>query len=299
MYFDKLIEQVRPQRPRKVAVAGAEDIVVLKAVAEAYHMHIAEPILCGNEQEIKKLAREHQIDISDFSIFDASLEQAAKTAVSLIKEGKADMLMKGLLQTSDLLRAVLDRENGLHSDKTSVLSHVSVAYSPILQRMMLLTDGAMVTYPDLKTKAKMIENAVKAARGLGIEKPRVAVLAPVEVVNSEMPATVDAALLAVMNRRGQIRNCIVDGPLAMDVALSEEAVRHKGIVSEVAGRADILLMHNIDVGNSVIKSFVIGGSCLLGGVIMGADAPVVLTSRSDSDQSKLYSIACAASICGN
>jgi len=290
-----IIEQLMPEKPKTIAVAAAEDDVVLEAVTKAFEYGIAIPVLCGNSIKIKSIAQEKNINISKFEIIDT--KNPANTAVSLVREGKADMLMKGLLHTAELLRAVLNKEKGLRGQ--GILSHVSILHSPILNRMFLLTDAAMVMYPDLKTKIELVRNAVTAAHGMGIGSPKVAPLAAVEVVNSDMQATIDAATLTIMNQRGQITDCVIDGPLAMDLALSEEAVRHKGINSPVAGNADILLMHNIEAANSTLKAFTVGGNCLFGGIIMGAAAPIVLASRSDSEKSKLYSIACASSICTN
>lgn len=275
-----------------VAVAAAEDDAVLSAVSKAYARGLVKPILCGNTQKIKEIAETHHIDISPFEIIHAESPPAAvRAAVSLVRENRCGILMKGLVQTADLLRAVLDKENGLRGD--GVLSHVCILDSPILKRRFLLTDAGMVTYPDLKTKVELIKNAVRVANGLGIKNPKVAVLAAVEVINPDMPATLDAAALTAMNRRGQITGCVVDGPLAMDLALSEEAARHKKVASEVAGRADILLVPNIDAGNMVLKAFTHGGNCLFGGLVMGARAPILLNSRSDTDESKLFSIECA------
>lgn len=297
MDYEQIMAGLHTGHRKRLAVAAAQDSYVLGAVDQATRRGLITPILVGDSAKIEAAAKEAGIDPTGMEIIDAADEaQAAATAVRLVREGRADMLMKGLMQTATLLRAILNKETGLR--KSSVLSHVSVLHSPILRRMLLLTDAAMVPYPDLPTKVEMIHNAVEVAHGLGIALPRVAALAAVEVVNPQMQATVDAALLTQMNRRGQIAGCVVDGPLAMDLALSEEAARHKGVVSEVAGRADILLAHDIDVGNSVLKTFTHAGGCLFGGILMGAAAPVVLTSRSDSPQSKLYSIACAAAICG-
>jgi len=297
MDFEQILDKIRPDTHKTLAVAAAEDDVVLQAVCEAHRRGIATPVLCGDIEKIKSLAEQMGVDISPFELLPTkSNAESARAAVDLVRAGAADALMKGMLQTADLLRAVLDKEHGLRSGE--VLSHVSILHSPVLQRMLLLTDAAMVPYPDLKTKIGILKNAVAAARGMGIACPRVAPLAAVEVVNPNMQATIDAALLTVMNRRGQISGCTVDGPLAMDLALSPDAVTHKGIESEVAGRADILLFHNIEAANSALKTFTIAGECLFGGVVMGASAPIVLTSRSDSEQSKLYSIACAVSICG-
>lgn len=297
MDFKNIINEVKPNKMKSIAVAAAEDKVILKAVASAYQMEIAKPILCGNAIKIKDIASEENLDITPFEIIEAEPWEAAAKAAQLVKEREADMLMKGLLQTADLLKAVLNKENGLRGK--GILSHVSILHSPILKRQFLLTDAAMVMYPDLKTKAMLVENAVEVAHGLGIETPKVAPLAAVEVINSNMEATLDAANLTMMNQHGQIKGCLIDGPLAMDLALSEEAAIHKGIDSPVAGKADILLFHNIEAANSALKVFTHAGECLFGGIIMGAAAPIVLTSRADSEESKLYSIACAASICSS
>ncbi len=301
MDFNDIINSMRVGDKSVIAVAAAEDDAVLSSVVQARQRGIATAILCGNKHEIKSVAKRIDVDISAFEIIHANNGiEAAKMAVTLVRQGTAKMLMKGLIQTADLLRVVLDKENGLRGEamsrKGALLSHVAIVYSPILGRRVIITDGAMVPYPTLQNKVSMIENAVRAAKGIGIETPKVAPMAAVEVVNPEMPATLDAAALTVMSQRGQIRDCIIDGPLAMDLALSKEAAIHKKVKSPVAGEADILLFHNIEAANSVAKTFTNAGDSFFGGVIMGAAAPIVLASRSDSDQSKLYSIACAASI---
>ncbi len=295
MDFEKIMAQLRPPLKQRLVVAAAEDDMVLKAVAAAQQRELVDPILCGDPVAIEKLARQWAVDISHMEVVPAaSRAEAARTAVSLVRRGHGEILMKGILPTAEFLRAVLDKENGLRGP--GILSHVGVLHSPMLDRTLLLTDAAMVPYPDLKTKAELIRNAVHVARGLGIHTPKVAALAAVEVVNPDMQATIDAAALTIMNRRGQIKDCIVDGPLALDLAVSAEAVQHKGIRSEVAGRADIFLFHNIEAANSTLKGFVFGGGCLFGGLLVGARAPVVVASRSDSDHAKLYSIACAAAL---
>jgi phosphate butyryltransferase len=298
MDFAALLAQAKPPKRQTVAVAAAEDSVVLQTLVDAYREGIADAILCGDETRIKDTAQAEGLDISPFTIIHATDERkAAAAAVSAVREGKADMLMKGLLQTSSLLKAVLDKEHGLRG--SGLISHVSVLYSPILDRQLFLTDAGMIPYPDLQAKAKLIENAVRAARGMGIACPKVAVLAAVETVNPDMPPTLDAAALTLMNRRGQIKGCVVDGPLAMDLALSPYAAEHKGVQSEVAGIADILLFPNIEAGNCALKVFTCAGNGIFGGVVMGAAAPIVLSSRGDSEQGKLYSIACAAKIALN
>ena len=298
MDFATLLAQTIPPKRQTVAVAAAEDAVVLKTLVNAYREGIADAILCGDERRIKETAQIAGLDISAFTIINAADErQAAAAAVATVRAGKADMLMKGLMQTSSLLKAVLDKEQGLRG--SGLISHVCVLYSPILNRMLYLTDGGMVTYPDLAAKAKIIGNAVQAAQGMGVACPKVAVLAAVETVNPDMQPTLDAAALTVMNARGQIKGCVIDGPLAMDLALSPYAAEHKGVKSEVAGQADILLFPTIEACNCSLKVFTYAGNSIFGGIIMGATAPIVLSSRGDSEQSKLYSIACAAKIANN
>lgn len=298
MDFASLLALTKPPQRRMVAVAAAEDAVVLNTLIVAYREGIANAILCGNETRIMETAQAEGLDISAFTVIHAADErQAAMAAVAAVREGKADMLMKGLLQSSILLKAVLDKERGLRG--SGLISHVSVMYSPILDRVLYLSDGGIVLDPDLAAKAKMIENAVRAARGMGVACPKVAVLAAVETINQDMRATLDAAALTQMNRRGQIKGCVVDGPLAMDLALSPYAAEHKGVKSEVAGQADILLFPNIEACNCSLKVFSCAGHGIFGGLIMGATAPIVFSSRGDSEQSKLFSIACAAKIALN
>jgi len=301
MEFDRILQDSKARNNGVIAVAAAEDDAVLKAVCQAQQMGIAKAILCGKKQDIESMAKSIDVDISGFEIVPAETgAEAARAAVKLVRDGSACMLMKGLVQTADLLRAVLDKEAGLRSEiagrKNILLSHVAAIQSPFLKRMIILTDGGMVTNPDLNEKAGIIENAVRVAKGLGIDNPKVAPIAAVEVVNPAMQATLDAAALTVMNMRGQIKGCVIDGPLAMDLAISKEAVLHKKIDSPVAGEADILLFHNIEAANAVSKTFTNAGGSDFAGVVMGASAPIILTSRSDSDQNKLYSIACAALI---
>lgn len=292
MRLDALLEAIRKKGPRKLAVAAAEDSHVLEAVAAAYREGIALPVLCGDIEKIDAIARARHIDLSPFEIVEAENNgQATAQAVALVRGGRAQVLMKGLVGTAELLRAVLDKETGLRGP--GILSHVAMTYVPYLDRTLFLTDGALVTYPDLDTKAAMIRNAVFVARTMGVDLPKVAVLAAMELVNPKMPASTDAALLTVMNRRGQLRDCLVDGPMAMDLALSDEAAVSKGFVSEVAGQADILLFHNIEAANSALKIFTFGAGCTMGGLLVGATAPIVITSRADSADTKLLSIAAA------
>lgn len=291
--FDEILEAVKNKRNRKVAVAVAQDEPALEAVRDAIRENIADAILVGDLNLIRDAANEMDFDISNIEIIDEKDDSmAALKAVELVRSGKADILMKGIVDTATFLRAVLNKEKGLRTGK--LLSHVTVFHAPALNRMMLLTDGAMNIAPDLAAKKAIIENAVQVAHILGMELPKVAPVCAVEVVNPDMLSTVDAAALSKMNDRGQIKGCIVDGPLALDNAISEEAAIHKGIKSPVAGKADIILVPNIETGNVMYKTLAYTSNAKNGSILIGASAPVVLTSRSDSSESKLYSIALAS-----
>lgn len=294
MNFDSIIEKAKSGEMKSIVVAAAQDSHVLGAVSEASSMGLVKPILVGNADEIKKIIAEHSFKLEDAEIIHTDNDaMSAEVSVKMVAEGKADVLMKGLLGTATLLKAVLNKEWGLRTG--NLLSHVGIIESKeSADKLYFLTDGAMVMYPDLNQKIGLINNAVKIARSFGIETPKVACIAAVEVVNPDMPATLDAAALTVMNQRGQIKNCIVDGPLALDNAVSLEASQHKGISSPVAGQADILLVPNIESGNVLYKTSTYLGGCETAGLLAGAAAPIVLTSRADSTTSKLRSIACAA-----
>lgn len=293
--FEQKLISMRPAQPKTIAVASAADCAVLQSVSHAYRLGLTRAILCGDASQIRACASDNNIDISDFEIVQCDDDIAsAQCAVALVRSGRADILMKGLIHTADILRAVLNRDTGIRGD--GILSHVAYMYSPTYGRPLFLTDIAMVMYPDLETKVGLINNAVNFARHMGVDTPRVAPLCAVETLNPKMQATVDADALHQMNARGEIKNCIVSGPIAFDVAVSESAARVKGVNNPVAGNADILLFHNIEAGNNTIKSMVQFGDWLFGGVVVGARAPIVLNSRSDSDMSKLLSIACACSM---
>jgi phosphate butyryltransferase len=217
-------------------------------------------------------------------------------AVKAVKEGRAHMFMKGLISTSDFLRALLNKEHGIPSGK--LLSHVAVISSDKYDRLIFLTDAAMNIAPDLQEKVGIINNAVECARKLGVECPKVAAVCAVEAVNPKMPATYDAAVLAKMSDRKQFKNCIVDGPFGLDNAVSEDSARHKGITGPVAGKADIVLTPDIEAGNVFYKTISFFSDASIAAVIVGAAAPVVLTSRADSAQTKLYSLCLAAVLAG-
>lgn len=288
--FDAMMEMAKSGRKMRLSVAAAEDDEVLIAVDEGRKLGIIEATLVGDKSKIEQIAKAASIDLNCYEIVDVKSKlEAVRTAVSLVSGGKADFLMKGQVPTADLLRAVLDKEIGLRGG--GLLSHVMVYSVPTYHKLLFLTDGGMVTNPDLAQKVQIVNNAVKVTKALGINSPRVAPLCAVEVVNPDMQATLDAAALTKMCERGQIKDCIIDGPLALDNAISKEAAKHKGINSPVAGEADILLVPNIEAGNLLGKSLTYFAMAKLAGVIMGAKCPIVLVSRADTHESKLYSIA--------
>lgn len=291
--FDDLLSKLKVTTTKKVAVAVAQDEPVLEAVKAAKERGIADAILVGDTEKIKAIAHGIDMDLNDFEILhEEDVNKAALLAVQLVSSGSADMVMKGLVDTATFLRSVLNKEVGLRTGK--LMSHVAVFEIEGIDRLILLTDAAFTTYPDLKAKTQIINNSVMVAKACGIDMPKVASVCAVEVVNPDMPATVDAALLSKMSDRGQIKGCIVDGPLALDNALSEEAAHHKGITGPVAGKADILLLPNIDVANVMYKTLTYTSKTKNGGILVGTSAPVILTSRADSFETKVNSIALAA-----
>lgn len=290
--FSDILEALKVSEKRIISVACAQDDDVLQAVENARKLNIADAVLVGDADKLKSIAGENGIDIDNYRVIDVKdKNEAAKEAVRQVSSGQADMLMKGMIGTADFLRAVLDKEIGLRTGR--VISHVAVFEISHFKRLMILTDAAMVVAPDLKTKVDIILNAAEVARKIGIDKPKVAALAAVEVVNPDMPATLDAAALSKMSDRGQLKDILVDGPLALDNAVSVESAKHKGIVSDVAGMADILLAPDIEAGNVLYKSITYFAGGMIAGIVMGAKAPIILTSRSDSDEAKLNSIALA------
>lgn len=288
--LEELLELAKKKEKKTMAVAVAQDSVVLEAVIKAVDMGIINAILVGNEDEIKTISKDSNVDLSRVRIInECDIIKAAAKAVELVTKGEANYVMKGLLGTSDLLKAVLNKEANLRTN--NLLSHVMVYDVKSYDKLLLLTDGGMVPYPELKDKIGIIKNAVTVSKALEIDMPKVAPICAVEVINPSMQATLDAAALSAMNKRGQIKGCLIDGPLGLDNAISKEAAHHKGIVSDVAGEVDILLVPNIEAGNFLGKSMTYFAGAESAGVIVGAKCPVVLVSRADSAKSKLYSIA--------
>lgn len=283
---------------RRLAVAVAQDAEVLLAVDKAYRLGLTTATLVGDEEKIRAVAEENQIDLSGYQIVhEADKVEACRMAVKLVRDGQADVVMKGIVDTAIILKAVLDKEIGLRD--APVLSHVAVFEVPGYDRLFYLADAAMNIAPDLEAKKHILNNTVKVAHALGNENPIAACLCAVEKVNPKMQATLDAAALVEANRAGQIAGCTVMGPLALDNAISPEAAKHKGITDPNAGHADILLVPAIEVGNVFYKSMVFMAKAQNAGVIVGAKAPIVLTSRADSDETKLNSIALALKIAAN
>ncbi|EOC99408.1 bifunctional enoyl-CoA hydratase/phosphate acetyltransferase [Caldisalinibacter kiritimatiensis] len=287
------------QRTMKLALAASQDYQSLKAVIEAAEKGIVEPILVGDIEKTKEIATENRLDIEKYEKIDApSLEESAKVAVKLVSDKKADFLMKGLIDTSILLKEVLNKDYGLRTD--SLLSHVMVYEVPTYHKLLALTDGGMNLLPSLEDKVKILKNTIEVCKALGKDVIKVAVLAAKEKVNPKMPATVDADKLKQMGQDKKFgEEVIVEGPLALDLAVSKEAAKVKGVESKVAGDADVLLVPNIEMGNGVGKSLTYFAKGKSAGVIMGAKAPVVLVSRADTHESKLYSIALGSLIASN
>jgi len=292
--FDGLISKVKECSKKTLAVAVAQDDAVLEAVSAARERGIADAILVGDEAKIREIAASINVDLEGFRIIhEPDNWQAALTAVKLAHDGEADMYMKGLIDTKSFLKSILDKEVGLRTGKP--LSHVAVFDVESIPQLLFLTDVAFMTYPTLEDKVNIIQNTVEVAHACGLECPKVAPLAAVEVVNPKMPCTVEAAELTKMNLEGKITGCIIDGPLSMDIAIDPEAARHKGAMNRrVAGDADILLFPDIHAGNLVYKTLVHTTKVRLGGILTGTKVPAILTSRSDDFETKVNSIALAA-----
>ncbi len=280
---------------RRLVLAAAQDHNSLSSVLRAANDGFIDPILVGKKEEIYNLAAQNNFDLTGVRVVhEPDSEMAIEIAVRMVRSNQADILMKGKVGTSNLLKGVLNKEWGLRSG--ALLSHIAIFEVEAYHKLIAVTDVAMNIAPNLKDKISIVNNSVACLNKLGIKMPKVAVLGAVEMVTENMQATLDAALLSKMNQRDQIRNCIIDGPLAFDNAISLESARHKGIRSDVAGDTDLLVMPDIEVGNVLYKSLVFFANAGVAAVILGAAAPIVLTSRSDSDHAKYYSIVLAAAI---
>ena len=287
--FDKLLKESGNTQPKKIAVAAPHDDDILKAVKSAVLKNICIPILIGIKDKIIELSKEINFNLDNIEIIETNDDiSAARTAVSLVSSGKADIVMKGLLDTSIILKAVLDKEIGLRTG--SVLSHAAVFETDKYHKFLIITDAEMNIAPTASEKKQIIENTLPLCRSLNIENPKVAVICAKEKVSDKMQATLDAEILVNLYKAGEIKGCIVEGPFGLDNAISREAATVKGVKGEVAGDADVLLMPNIEAGNVMYKTLTYLADSKNAGIILGAKAPVILTSRADSDEAKLYSI---------
>ena len=293
--FDELLSKVSTCGKKVVSVAAAQDKAVLEAVKAAKERGIADAILVGDEAKIREIAAQLGMNLAEYEIInEPDIVQASLTAVKLVHDGKADMYMKGLLDSKTFLKSILDKEVGLRTGKA--LSHVCVFEIPGIDRLLFLTDVAFMPYPTLEDKVSIIEYTVNVAKACGVEVPKVAPLAAVEVVNPKMPVTVEADELTKMCEEGKIQGCIVDGPVSLDIAIDKAAALEKGATNrKVQGDADILLFPDIHAGNLVYKAIVhmvpgVKNGCIL----TGTKAPAILTSRSDTFETKVNSIALAA-----
>lgn len=292
--LDQLFDVLRSKTKKRLVAAYANDAHTIEAVSMAIDMGIVDGTLVGDEPTIKKVCAEHNINPDKFKIVQEADEMKAATkAVELINKGEGDVLMKGLVSSDKYMRAILNKETGLMPPK-AVLTHVTVVQVPTYHKLLVVGDVAIIPAPDLAQKIAITDYLIKTAHSLGIEKPKVALLAATEQMSAGMPACVDAAIIAKMADRGQIKGAIVDGPLALDVAIDKESAEIKKVTGGVAGDADCILFPNIESGNVFFKTCTKLAKGELGAMVMGAKVPCVLTSRGDSVQSKMYSIALAA-----
>ena len=294
--LSELVQRAKERGRCTVAVAAAEDEDVLISLYHAMQEGFVAPLLIGDSEKIAASARHAGISTGEMEVLDnrEGAAVSAQIAVAKVREGRAGMLMKGHVGTADLLKAVLDKEKGLNTD--GLLSHVAFFETPYYHKVFGLTDAAMNIAPDLEGKRQILLNAVKLCHRLGIVNPKVAVAAAVEKVNPKMEATLHAAALKEMNRNGELPGCVVDGPFAIDIAFNRESALLKGIEGEVAGDADLILSPDIEAGNMFYKALNFLGGAVSAALVTGTSVPIVLTSRSDNDRSKLLSLALGAVI---
>jgi phosphate butyryltransferase len=293
--FKELLSSVKDKKRKVLAIAGAEGEEIIEAVKKATEEDIISPILIGDPDKIKSLCKKLNFDSNRLEILgEKEPQNIASLAVELVKQKRADMLMKGKVDTPTLLKAVLDKEKGLKGGK--LLSHAAIVEVEKYPKLMLVTDGGINISPDITKKIEILKNAIEVAKKLGIEKPKAACLAAVELVNPDMPETIDASIISKMAERDEIKDVIADGPIALDVAIDSASAKTKGIISPVSGDTDIFLCPNISSGNIFVKALIYLADARAAGIVVGAGAPIVLLSRSDSAEIKLLSIALGAAI---
>ena len=290
--FHALVAKAQSHPPVRVAVAHPCDQVSLESAVKAAELKLIEPILVGPAERIRKVAADYGLDISKFEIVDADYsEEAAAKAVDLVREGRADALMKGSLHTDELMGAVVKRDTGLRTSRR--ISHCFVMDVPGHDQPLVITDAAVNIAPDLKSKVDIVQNAIDLVHALGQPEARVAVLSAMETINPDVPSTLEAAALCKMADRGQITGGILDGPLALDNAISPEAAAIKKIKSPVAGRANVLVVPDLEAGNMLAKSLSFLADADAAGIVLGAKVPIILTSRADEETARLASCAVA------
>ncbi len=292
--LEQILDAVRSKPKKRLVAAFANDAHTIEAVYEAYKLGLIEATLTGDKDSIEKICKDLDIDPGVFEIIDVKEDMAAaQKAVQLINEGKGDIIMKGTVSTDKYLKAILNKEYGLVPPK-GLLSHITVTETPKYHKLLIVSDVAIIPHPDLKQKITIVNYLINTAHKLGIEQPKVALVAATEQVTEAVPSTIDAAIIAKMADRGQIKGALVDGPMGFDLAIDAESVKIKRFNSPVAGDADCILFPNIEAGNVFYKtnSKLAGG--VAGAIVAGARVPVVLTSRGDSPETKMYSIALGA-----
>ncbi len=288
--FAQLIEEARKVGPKTVAIAAAQEKEILLAAQDAETREMAECILVGDRAAITGIAQENSIDIRRMMIIhEPDPKQTARKVMELVRLGHAQMAMKGKIETGDFLRAALDKEIGLRMGR--LLTHVGIYEIPSFSRLLFLSDAGVVVAPTMEQKIEIVQNAIYVAQRLGVEQPKVAILAATEMVNPKIPATIDAANLSKMADRGQIRGALIDGPLALDNAISLESAQIKGIKSAVAGRADILIPPDVEAANVLAKAITYFAKGSMAGVVVGGKSPIIVASRSDPHETKLVSMA--------
>ena len=288
--INEIIQRAKALPTRKIAIAGEESEAVLKSADDALREDIADPILIGNREKIYEVAQKANVGLGAFSIVDAKDEvETARIAVELVSKGNAEVVVKGIVKTPVIMKAILDKEAGLRTDR--LLTHVFLIEIEGFDRLLIVTDGGIIISPTLEEKIHIVQNAIDFALAIGIEEPKVALLGAIELVNPKMPESIEAAAISKMAERGQIKGGIVDGPLALDNAISEKSAKIKGIKSPIAGKADILVVPDIRSGNIFGKSLMYFSKIKSAALVVGAKAPIVLTSRSDSAENRLNSIA--------
>ncbi|MFC1743642.1 bifunctional enoyl-CoA hydratase/phosphate acetyltransferase [Candidatus Riflebacteria bacterium] len=293
--FQEIKKAAENNKGKKIVVAVAHNKESIEAADSAYKLGLASGIFVGDARVIENICQEEGVDLSHHQVANfPDEEEAMREAVRLVRQKEGDILMKGSTSTGSFMKALLDKETGLREG--GLISHVFVCKPKLYHKLLLITDAGVCIAPDLQQKKMIIDNAVRFAKKLGIENPKVAVLSAIEKVNPQMPTTVEAQKLTEMNRAGEISDCIVQGPLALDLALSKEAARMKKVSGEVPGDADILLVPNIEVGNVFAKSILLLSEADEGGMLVGTTAPVALLSRSDSEETKLNTIRLAVAI---